>query len=341
MCNRVSIMLLLLVVFSSVVHADELFLKNGDRLTGKIERLLEGKLVFKSGLAGEVTVDLANVQTFKSDAPLEIHLKDGTVLNQKVASADPNRFAIEDDQTLEAQEFDLAAITSINPPAKAPPKWTGSISAGFTGTTGNTQTEAGNIGVSLVRRTEKDRISVNADLAKGRQQIPGGARAVTEDWWRAKGKYDYFISKKMYAYVDGRYEMDNIAQLDRRVLVGGGGGYQWIETEKTNLSAEVGLASLYEKFKTVATSNSELSVQAGYNFNRKVTKSVNLLHDLTYYPSTDNFSDFYLTTTAEVRANFTKNMFTNFKVIFNYDATPAPTLQNTDTKYILGVGLNF
>lgn len=333
--------LLVVLAFSAAAYGDELLLNNGDRLTGKIDRLLDGKLLFKSDLGGKVTVDIANIQTFKSDAPLKIHLKDGTVLNQKVASADPNHFAIEDDQTLTAQQVELAAIASINPPVKAPPKWTGSISAGFTATTGNTETEAGNISASLVRRTEKDRTSLNVDLAKGRQQIAPGVRQVTEDWWRAKGKYDYFISKKWYAYVDGRYEMDSIAQLDRRVLVGGGGGYQWIETEKTSLSTELGIASLYEKFKTVAASNTELSVQAGYNLSTKLAKSVNFLHDLTYYPSTDDFSDFYLTTTAEVRANFTSNMFANFKVIFNHDATPAPGLKNTDTKYIFGVGLNF
>lgn len=342
MSHRTFITLLVVLAFSSALYGDELFLNNGDRLTGKIDKLLDGKLVFKSDLAGEVTVDLSNIQTFKSDSRLKVHLKDGTVLDQKVAKAEPNRFAIEADQALKAQEFDLSSIVSINPPAKPKPRWTGNITAGFTGTTGNTETEAGNIGISLTRRTEKDRTQASLDFAKGQQESPTtGVKTITEDWWRAKAKYDYFFSKKMYGYVDGRYEMDSIALLDRRVLIGGGAGYQWIESAKTNFSTEAGIASLYEKFQGVATSSSELSIQAGYNFDRQVTKSIKFLHDLTYYPSIDDFTDYYMTTTGELRANFTKNMFTNFKVIFNYDATPAPGAQNTDTKYIFGAGLNF
>jgi hypothetical protein len=34
-------------------------------------------------------------------------------------------------------------------------------------------------------------------------------------------------------------------------------------------------------------------------------------------------------------------MFANFKVIFDYDATPAEGAGNTDVKYMLGVGWSF
>ncbi len=84
-------------------YADEIIFKNGDRLTGKIEQLVEGKLVFKSDVAGTVTVDISNIQTLSSDAEIKIHLKDGTVLNQKVTKAGPDRFAVEGTDTVKAQ----------------------------------------------------------------------------------------------------------------------------------------------------------------------------------------------------------------------------------------------
>jgi hypothetical protein len=48
-----------------------------------------------------------------------------------------------------------------------------------------------------------------------------------------------------------------------------------------------------------------------------------------------------LTTTAGIRADFTEKFFTTFKVIFNYDATPAIGRGSTDTKYFLGLGYRF
>ncbi len=82
-------------------------------------------------------------------------------------------------------------------------------------------------------------------------------------------------------------------------------------------------------------------MQLGYHFDKKLHKATTFINDLTYYPSIDKFSDYYLTSTAELRGSITKNMFTNFKVIFDYDATPAQGAKRTGVKYILGAGWNF
>jgi putative salt-induced outer membrane protein YdiY len=323
-------------------YADEVIFKNGDRLTGKIEQLVEGKLVFKSDMAGTVTIDISSIQTLSSDEQIKVHLKDGTVLNQKVTKAGPDRFAVEGTDTVKAQEFELAAISSINPPAKPKPKWTGDISAGLTLTHGNTRTEAISASVNLRKRTDNDRTQLSADYGRGRQRDAStGQMETTEDWWRTKGKYDYFFKKKLYGYLDGRYETDAMAQLDRRVIIGGGSGYQWIESEDMNFSTEAGLASVYEKFDNQTSSNSQVSVQAGYNFDKQLVKKVKFIHDLTWYPSTEKFSDYYLTSTGEIRAHFTDTLFTNFKAIFDYDATPAIGAGDTDVKYIWGIGWSF
>lgn len=81
-------LLLCCVGTSTALCADQVYLRNGDRLTGKIVSLTEGKMVVNSELSGPVTIDLKNVRTFSSDLPLEIHLKDGTVLHQPVEAAE-------------------------------------------------------------------------------------------------------------------------------------------------------------------------------------------------------------------------------------------------------------
>ena len=330
------------VVLIAAARADQVVFQNGDRLTGKIETAADGKLTLQSQYAGKVTVSLADVQTFATDEAIEIHLKDGSVVKRKVAQADPNRFAIEAGETVQPQALRIADIVTVNPPARPVPKWTGQISAGYTNTTGNTRNEASSVNISAVRRSENDRITLNMDMAKGRQKDRAtGIETTTEDWWRSRAKYDYFVSKKWYAYGDGRYEKDTIAKLDRRVLIGGGAGYQVIETARTKLAAEAGVASRYEKFNNIADGQSATSIQLGYNFDRKLTSTLEFLNDASYYPNMQETSDFYLTSTAEVRAHFTKRMFANFKVIFSYDKTPAPDQGDTDVKYMLGLGLSF
>jgi len=36
-----------------------------------------------------------------------------------------------------------------------------------------------------------------------------------------------------------------------------------------------------------------------------------------------------------------KNLFASFRVIFDYDTSPAAGRGSTDVKYLLGIGLNF
>ncbi|MCU0917240.1 MAG: DUF481 domain-containing protein [Planctomycetes bacterium] len=330
------------LVLSANGFADEIYFKNGDRLSGQIVRLTDGKLVLKSAVAGEVTVNLAEVKTFSSEAPVEIHLKDGTVLHQPIAAGEPNEFALKTATPVKPQTFPLADVTAINPPPSVKPKWTGSISGALTSTTGNTKANSAAVSASVARRTEQDRTTAGADLAKGRQKDRDtGESHTTEDWWRMRAQYDYFFTKKFFGFGNVRYETDEIARLDRRVVLGGGAGYQWIETERTNLSTNVGLASLYEKYDNIPESNSDLAVQAGYNFSQRLAKNTTFLNDLTYFPSIEEFSDYFLTSTAELRTNLTKAMFANLKIIFNYDASPAPGRSGTDMKYLLGFGINF
>jgi putative salt-induced outer membrane protein YdiY len=339
---KVLCLFLCCVGMSSPLHADQVYLKNGDRLTGKIVSLTEGKMVLSSNLAGQVTIDMKNIGTFSSDGPIEIHLKDGTVLHQPVAAAEPNQFSLRAAEPLQPQRFELANVTSINPPPAPKAKWTGNVSGAVGLTTGNTKSNSVSASVSLGRRTERDRTTMDADLAKGGQtDHDTGISRTTEDWWRLRGEYDYFFTKKFFGFGNGRYEKDAIALLNRRVVVGGGAGYQWIEDPKTSFSTNLGLASVFEKYDNQADSNNQLSLQAGYNFSRQLLKNTKFLNDLTYYPSLEKFSDYFLTSTAELRASLTKSMFANFKVIFNYDATPATDRGNTDIKYLLGVGLSF
>ena len=336
---RIPIVVATLVLLAQISYADEIHLKNGDRLSGKIQHLVDGKLTFKANVAGLVTVDLSNIQTLSSDDPIEVNLKDKTGFTQKVSSAEHGRFAIEGSESMKAQEFAVSDIVSINPPI---PKWTGDIAVGVTSTHGNAKTEMISANANFSKRTEKDRTTVSTDYAKGEQEDPDTGEDVTiEDWWRAKGKYDYFFSKKIYGYLDGRYEKDAVAELDRRTIIGLGAGYQWIESENINFSSEFGLASLYEKYDNQTDSNSEISLQLGYNFDKKLHKNIKFVHDLTFYPSIDKFSDYFLTTTAGVRADFTETFFMTLKAILNYDATPAIGAHKTDVKYFLGLGYRF
>lgn len=335
---------LLSVLFAAtgIANADEVYLVNGDKISGKVVKMVDGKMTFKSDMAGEIVIPMENISTLTSTEPAELKLVDGTVLKQSITKGEQGQIVTAGSETIGSQQIRLVDIAVINPEPKPVPKWKGDASAGITSSHGNTKTESTQLSINLSKRTQNDRTKLNADYARAKQRDPDtNDDEVTEHWWKTRAKYDYFLSKKHYIYADGRYEKDSIAKIDRRFIIGGGTGYQWIESEDVNFSTEAGLASLYEKYEDSTDSNTELSAQAGYHFDKKLAKNLFFINDFTYYPSTEQVSDYYMTTSAELRAMLNDNMFTNFKVIFDYDSTPAANSTSTDTKYILGAGWKF
>jgi len=342
---------------SVITQADVVVFKNGDKLTGKVVKMEGGKLTFKADLAGEITLDLANIQTFSTDEPAQFHLQDGTVLKSKVLPAEAGKVTLAKTELVLAQTLPFSAVKAINPPVKPPVNWSGSVTVGLTSTHGNTFQESANISGNVTRRTAQDRLKAYSTyLASRTRDDDTGDKVTTEESFTLGSKYDYFLSKKWYTFLNADYKKDHISDLDYRVIAGGGMGYQWIEEDKLKFSTDAGVSELCEKYtkrKAVPlamrpprweeeiTKSDEFSLQLGYALEWIINEKFSFYHNMRYYPSFGSLSDYFLTTDAELRAEITKSMFGSLKAILDYDSTPGEGVGTTDTKYILGVGWKF
>lgn len=324
------------VLAGSWVLADEVQFKNGDRLTGKIISAEVGKLKIKTTVAGEVEVDLSDVKTFATTGPITLRLKDGTSFTQPVAAAADGQVAVQGG-AVAAQNVPLASIKKINPKES----WTGAIVAGGLLTRGNSDTDAFNLMIDATRRTDNDRINLNAQYLYGRQRDNStGDKSTSTDNWRIGGKYDYFFTPKFYGFVSAAIERDRIADLDLRLTPAVGVGYQWAESPRFNFSTEAGLAWVYESYRN-QDSNDQISLKLAYHVDKQLHEGVKAFHNFTYFPSLESLSNYFLVTDAGIRADLTEKFFTEFKVEWKYDATPADNSSRSDLRYILGVGWNF
>ena len=332
---------IIICLFISPLYSDQVFLVNGDKLTGEIIALGEKKITFETTLIGQISINQEDIETIESDGKVELHLEDGTILNNQILKGANGKILVKD-QNGETKQLNLTDITDINPPAPTKPKWKGNVSLGLESNNGNTNNNSISTAISVSKRREKDRILFNYELAKAETRNSTTKEMdKTEDWWKFKGKYDYFLSKKMYLFGEERYEVDKIAQLDRRMVTTGGAGYQFIESDDLNFNTEFGLASVYEKYTDGTDSENELSLQLSYSYDQKIHEKVKLIHELTYNPQLESFSNYLLSTSAELRTFITASMFANAKATLDYDSTPAQSKGATDTKYILGIGWEF
>jgi hypothetical protein len=129
MSRLIVFMTVALVLAVGSPAADEVLLKNGDRLTGKIKRLVDGKLTVDSELLGTLTVHLQDVRTVSTQAPIRLNFSDDRTVHQAVSAAEDGKIAITQEGVLAPQTCPLAYVVAINKP---PVTWTGSVGAGLT-----------------------------------------------------------------------------------------------------------------------------------------------------------------------------------------------------------------
>src|SRR5262245_23217724 len=237
--------LALSLALASRAGADEIQFLNGDRLTGKIVSAEGGKVVIKTESAGDVTVDLSRVKTLSTDEPIVVKSGDTTFKSKLEPGADGTVQVVPVEGGA-PQTLALKDLTQLNP---TPVKWTGAVVVNALVTQGNSESESLGASANAVRRTEIHRITLGAGYYYGRQKnkTTGDSETNVNNWF-VLGKYDFFLTKHFYLYAAGRAERDRIADLDLRLTLGGGVGYQWFETPTFNLNTEAGPAWIYEKF---------------------------------------------------------------------------------------------
>ena len=76
--------ILALLCLPGATLADELVFKNGDRLQGTVVQAAAGRLTFDSAMVGKVTASVEELESFTTDEEIELHLADGTVVNDRI-----------------------------------------------------------------------------------------------------------------------------------------------------------------------------------------------------------------------------------------------------------------
>src|SRR6266404_9679603 len=110
--RQMLILTILSLSLSLPVFADQLTLKNGDRLSGTIVKLDDDAktLLIKTDLAGDVTVKWDAITAIVSSQPLHIMLSDGRVIVGRVSTTDGTLEIATDGGTVPAAHDAVKAI---------------------------------------------------------------------------------------------------------------------------------------------------------------------------------------------------------------------------------------
>jgi len=221
--------LLCLAVFSASTPllADTVWLKNGDKLSGKISLFDGGKLLIQTQYAGAVTIDWKEVKTLESDQ--ELLVKQDAYSGEKAKSlsaADDGKVTLANGEAPKTVE--LASIQQILKPKPVVEDlvWKGNVDLALDYQRAEKDTDDYDIGFKTTARHGRWR-----HIAEGEYNREVQDEVTTTDNWRAEYSLDRFLTDQWFWQGRLNYKRDHIEELSRQRVVGTGPGYQFWDNE--------------------------------------------------------------------------------------------------------------
>jgi len=343
MRSRVRLIVLIILIISLSLaypaRADEVYLKNGDLISGEIQTSEEGLMVVETGYAKQIKVKWEEVVCVTSDKEVTLLLKNNEKIVGRATCPNLGSIQLIEQETGQTRDYSLADFQGINPPPPPPPvTYKALVDVGGAINSGNTRSKTFNSSAKFQARSKKQRLYLEGKFNYGESEGDEDQRN-----WLTGAKYDYFWTEKLYSYLRPFAEYDKFQDLDLRFITSAGPGYQFIETETAALFAELGPAYFYEDYDT-DDDNEYLAARwaAGGRYHI-IPKKIILfhLHEL-YYDLTSDVGT-YLRTEQGLRLALVENFYLNFQVDYKYKSDPPDGNKSSDTALILGIGyeLNF
>ena len=335
---------LLCLLACTTLFADQITLKNGDRVTGKAVKKDGDKLTFKSDHFGEITVPWEQIQDFKTDEPVTVLLASGTSKETVVNTTEgqPAAIPLSDIKELRNPAEQATFERLQHPPWTG--LWTGTATLGFAGAQGNAKTRMFTSGLVASRITRTDKTSLYFAAIRSSALINGfqseTAQAVRGGW-----SYDHNLSRRVFLNVFNDYEYDRFQNLDLRFVFGGGLGYTAWQSERARLDLLGGVAYNHEKFSppAPAASFSRNSAEAyfGDRWTYAFSKDTTISQSFRIFPNLSDTGNYRMNFDLGANTRLFKWLVWNLAVSDRFLSNPVPGRQKNDLLYTTGIGVSF
>ncbi len=276
--------------------ADQVTLKNGDRLSGSIVKSGAGVLVLHTDYAGDVSLKWDAIQSVQSSQPLHIELQGGkTAVGTVTASEDkleiataagpveaPRPSLMRDDAEQSAYEKTLHPGLMQD--------WKTGLNVGFSLTGGNSQTENLSVAFNSARETLHDKLGLYANSVYATNNASGAVPATTANTAGGGLRYDHNLTPKVFGFVAADFFSDALQTLNLRSVFGGGAGFHAIKNSSTTLDLLGGGNFTHESYTTF--SRSLAAITAGEELMHQLTKSTVVHQRLYFFPDLSSVGDY-------------------------------------------------
>jgi putative salt-induced outer membrane protein YdiY len=357
-----------LTLGSPALLADQVTLKNGDRMTGTILKSDAKTLVLKTEAAGEVSFQWSAIEALASTQALHVGLSGGQMIVGPVATRDGQilvttqsagvvtaaKDAVEVIRSDAEQSAYDAAMERLQHPHLGD-FWSGTLDTGLSLTRGNSATLAFNLAGRAVRQTDRDKITAYTTAVYGKtdttfpsqvtaHQITGGVRA------------DINFRPKWFAFAATDFNSNALQHLDLQNVVYGGIGHHLIKTKNAQFDASAGAGYNQEFFGAytlpnpapppatlafAAVTQRNAEANAGEEFDTKLGGRSTFSETFNYFPNLSGRSGYRYTFNTVLSTSISKWLGWQFSLGDNFLSNPPNAIKKNDLLLSTGLRVTF
>jgi Protein of unknown function, DUF481 len=350
---KITVCFALICCCCAALSAEQVTLKNGDRLTGTIVSMDDKKLTVKTEYAGDVTIDRAAVAQFSSQQPLVVTRTDKQVVSGPVTQQDSS---IVVSSTTGAQTIPLSDVAIIRSPADQAAYekslhpgflegWAGGGSFGLGLARGNSDTTNVALGFNADRKTTTDEWTITAASLYSTSTADNVTTPSANNFFGGV-RYSRNITKRLFGFglLAGGY--DHLQLLDARISPSLGLGFHVIASKATTLDVLGGIGYTYESYSAggvddTGLTNNFINATIGEEFQHSFTEKTAITENLYFFPYLNDAGNYRGTFTFGVASKFYRAMTWNLNFGDIYNSVPVPGKRNNDLVLTTGLGITF
>ena len=230
---------------------------------------------------------------------------------------------------------------------KADGQWRGSGGAALSMTSGNTSGSSLALTLDSVRATASDKLSLGAGINYARNKS-GGTSVTTANKWGGFGQYDYNLSPQTFVFGRLGLDGDELIDLDRRLAMAGGLGYEVWNTKESQFEIFGGLGYTSDKYArrqtiggTTDTSFARASIYLGEASSHQLSPTVSFKQRLDLYPGISGDKAVLAKFSAGLGVAMSGTMNLTVGLTDTYNSKPPAGTKSNDLGIFTGINLKF
>ncbi len=317
-----TVVILMALLAVSAASADTIILTNGDRISGEIVAMRDGKIIVNTGYAGEVPVDPAMLSG--------IEREHGSVLTSGGAvDAELARLTgINEDPGL----METAVHAEVD--LRTSDLWKGKLELGALFTDGNTDRMGGNLALTVIRETPDDKFTGKATVTYAEED---DVKSADEQFLSLREDFKF---EPWYVFAVLSFERDPFEDIDLRAIFSPGAGRNIAKSETFTADIEIGPALTYNDYRS-RDSEYAAELRLGFKAEWKVFGTARITEDLQIYPSLSDTGEFRLVSETAFEQPLGGSWFMKISLIDRYNSDVADGIEENDLELRLSLVYDF